>query len=376
MTNLYEKYNLTPIINACGKMTKLSGAVVLPVIADQVRESLDYFFDLDELQAAAGKLISEATGSESGCVTACTAAGITESIAACMTGTSLGNILQLPDSTGMPNRVIIQKGHCVNYGAPITQNIRLAGAQPVEIGEVNRTLPEQLYHAIDQGNISAILCVESHHAVHKGMIPLEQMVNIAHEHNLPVILDAAAQDQRFSSLIDMGCDLVITSAHKYLCSTTGGIIAGKKQLIDAVLLQNRGIGRGMKAGKEAIIGAMAALQFRMSEDLEAWTIEQDRKAGLVVSLFSGIDGLELQIDPDPNGCPFSRARLTLMPELCGVDVFQLTEQMMNNTPSIVLRAHHANEGYIYIDAIEMSDDQIALTCKRIRDILTSDQETA
>ena len=65
-----------------------------------------------------------------------------------------------------------------------------------------------------------------------------------------------------------------------------------------------------------------------------------------------------------------------MPELCGVDVFQLTEQMMNNTPSIVLRAHHANEGYIYIDAIEMSDDQIALTCKRIRDILTSDQETA
>ena len=376
MTNLYEKYNLTPIINACGKMTKLSGAVVLPVIADQVRESLDYFFDLNELQAAAGKLISEATGSESGCVTACTAAGITESIAACMTGTSLGNILQLPDSTGMPNRVIIQKGHCVNYGAPITQNIRLAGAQPVEIGEVNRTLPEQLYHAIDQGNISAILCVESHHAVHKGMIPLEQMVNIAHEHNLPVILDAAAQDQRFSSLIDMGCDLVITSAHKYLCSTTGGIIAGKKQLIDAVLLQNRGIGRGMKAGKEAIIGAMAALQFRMSEDLEAWTIEQDRKAGLVVSLLSGIDGLELQIDPDPNGCPFSRARLTLMPELCGVDVFQLTEQMLNNTPSIVLRAHHANEGYIYIDAIEMSDDQIALTCKRIRDILTSDQETA
>ncbi|MCH2362565.1 MAG: aminotransferase class V-fold PLP-dependent enzyme [Pirellulales bacterium] len=375
MTNLYEKYNLTPIINACGKMTKLSGAVVLPEIADQVRESLDYFFDLDELQAAAGNIISNATGAESGCVTACTAAGITESIAACMTGTSLGNVLQLPDSTGMPNRVVIQKGHCVNYGAPITQNIRLAGATPVEVGVVNRTLPEEVYHAIDKGDVAAILCVESHHAVHKGMLPLEQMVKIAHEHKLPVILDAAAQDQRLSSLIDIGCDLVITSAHKYLCSTTGGILAGRKELIDAVLLQNRGIGRGMKAGKEAIIGAMAALQFRMSEDVEAWTMEQDRKAGLVVSLLSGIDGLELQIDPDPNGCPFSRARLTLTPAICGVDVFQLTEQMANNTPSIVLRAHHANEGFIYIDAIEMNDDQIELTCNRIRGILTSNQDT-
>ena len=163
--------------------------------------------------------------------------------------------------------------------------------------------------------------------------------------------------------------------HKYLCSTTGGVIAGRKELIDAILLQNRGIGRGMKAGKEAIIGAMAALQFRMSEDVEAWPMEQDRKAGLIVSKLSGIDGLELQIDPDPNGCPFSRARLTLTPAICGVDVFQLTEQMANNTPSIVLRAHHANEGFIYIDAIEMNDDQIELTCNRIRGILTSNQDT-
>ena len=293
-----------------------------------------------------------------------------------MTGMSLGNVLQLPDSTGMPNRVIIQKGHCVNYGAPITQNIRLAGATPVEVGVVNRTLPEEVYHAIDKGDVAAILCVESHHAVHKGMLSLEEMVRIAHEHKLPVILDAAAQDQRLASLIDTGCDLVITSAHKYLCSTTGGVIAGRKELIDAILLQNRGIGRGMKAGKEAIVGAIAALEFRMNEDVGAWTMEQDRKAGLIVSKLSGIDGLELQIDPDPNGCPFSRTRLTPNPAICGVDVFQLTERMANNTPSVVLRAHHANEGFIYIDAIEMTDEQIDLTCNRIRDILTSSEPVA
>ena len=118
------------------------------------------------------------------------------------------------------------------------------------------------------------------------------------------------------------------------------------------------------------------MAFPADDVVKAWTMEQDRKAGLGVSLLSGIDGLELQIDPDPNGCPFSRARLTLTPAICGGDVFQLTEQMANNTPSIVLRAHHANEGFIYIDAIEMNDDQIELTCNRIRGILTSNQDTA
>ncbi|MBT6724110.1 MAG: SelA-like pyridoxal phosphate-dependent enzyme, partial [Planctomycetaceae bacterium] len=53
MTNLHEKYGLRRIINACGKMTSLSGAKVLPPIAAQASASLGEFYDLDELQAAA-----------------------------------------------------------------------------------------------------------------------------------------------------------------------------------------------------------------------------------------------------------------------------------------------------------------------------------
>ena len=47
-----------------GKMTKLAGAVVLPPIAEQAAESLGHFFDLDEIQAAAGRVIAEASGAE------------------------------------------------------------------------------------------------------------------------------------------------------------------------------------------------------------------------------------------------------------------------------------------------------------------------
>ena len=126
--DLFEKYDLTRVINACGKMTHLAGAIVLPEIADAASESFRHFFLLDQLQQAAGRVIARVAGAESGCVTACTSAGITLGVAACMTGSDLAKVWQLPDPSGMPHRVLIQKGHCINYGHPITQAIRLSGA--------------------------------------------------------------------------------------------------------------------------------------------------------------------------------------------------------------------------------------------------------
>lgn len=367
--DLHEQYGLRHVINACGKMTHLSGAIVLPDIAAAASDSMRHFFVLDELQAAAGRLIAEQTGAESGCVTACTAAGITLSVAASMTGNSLPRVLQLPDSEGMPSRVLIQKGHCVNYGNPITQSIRLAGATPIELGTVNRCTPEFIRYELEKGGVAAIVHVESHHTVRYGWVPLPDVVTLAHEFDVPVIVDGAAQDQRLRELIGTGADIVLTSAHKYLCSTTGGIVAGRKELVDAVYLQNRGIGRPMKAGKEAIIGAMAALDFRSTQDMAAWTAEQDRKMHLILDRLEGIAGLTLSIDPDPNGCPFSRARLTLDSQQCGHSAESFNEVLQEGDPTIVLRAHHVDEGYVNIDAIEMTDDEIELTCSRIRELL-------
>ena len=186
--NIHSRYHLRQVINACGKMTKLSGAVVLPEIADTVRESLDHFFDLDELQAAAGAMISRASGSEHGCITACTSAGITLSVAATMTGNDLARVWQLPDTEGMKHRVLIQKGHCVNYGAPITQSIRLAGATPIEMGTIHNCPPEVIAHELARENVAAIVAVESHHTARHGWVPLAEVVQLAQEAGVPVIV--------------------------------------------------------------------------------------------------------------------------------------------------------------------------------------------
>ena len=369
--DLHERYGLRRVINACGKMTHLSGAIVLPEIAEAARESMSHFFVLDELQAAAGRVIAEVCGAESGCVTACTAAGITLGVAASMTGTSLPKVLQLPDTSGMPHRVLIQKGHCVNYGNPVTQAVRLSGAVPIEVGTVNRCTLDELRHELERGEVTAIVHVESHHTVRYGWENLPDVSSLAREFGVPVIVDGAAQDQRLRELIAEGADLVLTSAHKYLCSTTGGIVAGRKDLVDAVYLQNRGIGRAMKAGKEAIVGAMAALEYRAKQDMASWTAEQDRKVRLVLDLLQNVSGLSLSVDADPNGCPFSRARLTIDPNTAAHSATSLEAALAQGDPAIMMRAHHKDEGYLHLDAIELTDEEIEAACHEIRRLLTS-----
>lgn len=199
--------------------------------------------------------------------------------------------------------MLIQKGHCVNYGAPITQAIRLAVAEVVEIGVVNRSTEPEVCHELAKGNVAVVVTIESHHTVKFGWVKLSPLVELAHDAGVLLILDAAAHDLRLAELINCGEDLAITSAHKSLYSTTSGIVAGRKGLVDAVYLQNRGFGRGMKAGKEAIFGAIAALEFRMHEDISAWMAEQDRHVQLILNRLTGVSNLQLSVDPYPNGCP-------------------------------------------------------------------------
>ncbi len=85
---------------------------------------------MDELQQAVGQEIAEMTNAEAATVVHCSAAAVTLSVAACMSGRSPEAIRQLPDSTGLKSRVILPRIHAVNYGQPIEQAIRLAGAKP------------------------------------------------------------------------------------------------------------------------------------------------------------------------------------------------------------------------------------------------------
>ncbi|MGH7050728.1 MAG: aminotransferase class V-fold PLP-dependent enzyme, partial [Acetobacteraceae bacterium] len=91
---------LRPIINVSGTMTALGASIVVPEAVKAVEAVLGEFVEIDDLQRKASRVIGRACGAEAGFVTASSAAGITLSVAAAMTGQDLAAIERLPDASG------------------------------------------------------------------------------------------------------------------------------------------------------------------------------------------------------------------------------------------------------------------------------------
>ncbi|MEM8663390.1 MAG: hypothetical protein AAGF49_04630, partial [Pseudomonadota bacterium] len=188
----FARWQLTPVINAAGTMTRLGASRVPAETRDVVDAILQSFVDMDELQSRACRVIAKATGAEAGCVVSSSSAAITLAIAATITGADLAAIEALPDAPGAETRVILQAGHDINYGAPVHQAIALAGGKVVRIGTAANCEVFHLRQALAAG-ATAALYVVSHHTVREGEIPLELFVSLCAEFGVPVIVDMAAE---------------------------------------------------------------------------------------------------------------------------------------------------------------------------------------
>ena len=249
---------LRPVINVSGTMTGLGASIAVPEVIQAAASILPQFVEINDLQRKASEVIARATGAEAGFVTASCSAGITMTLAGVMTGGDLAAIERLHDRPGARNEVVVQMGHVVSYGAPVDQAIRLSGAVPIVIGQATSAYPYHLEGALTERTAAALFVV-SHHVVQYGLLPLHQFAEIAHAKGVPVIVDAASEyDLR--GFYEAGADIVLYSGHKFLGGPTSGIVAGRKDLVRNAFLQNLGIGRGMKVGKESIFGVMAALE--------------------------------------------------------------------------------------------------------------------
>ena len=74
--------SVKPIINAAGPVTRLSGSLMHDEVVEAMAEAARACYDIAELQAAAGKMIAEATGAEAGYVTSGASAGLLLGVAA------------------------------------------------------------------------------------------------------------------------------------------------------------------------------------------------------------------------------------------------------------------------------------------------------
>lgn len=365
--SVYQNIGLKKVINASGRMTILGVSTLSDEVAQAAMAGGQSYVVIEDLINRAGEIISTYTGAEDSCPTVCASAAIAMSIAGLISKGKKSIVDRLPDSSGLANEILLQKGHSVEFGAQIPTMIRLGGGVPVEAGAANEVLPEDVEEAITDKTV-ALLYVKSHHCIQKGMLDLPVMVEIAHRHNLPIMVDAASEED-FKKYIAMGADLVFYSGAKALEATTSGFVTGKKEYINYIKKQYRGIGRAMKIGKEGIMGLLKALERYDNKDKEK---EVSRNIAIVEYLcneINQINGLKAEMIQDEAGRAIYRARVTLEKGFNAKNMTEINTALRAGDPTIYCRAEFLNLGIIDFDPRPLIEGDKELIVAKLKEIM-------
>jgi D-glucosaminate-6-phosphate ammonia-lyase len=197
--------------------------------------------------------------------------------------------------------------------------------------------------------------VQSHHVQAPSRLPLEVCIRLAGAAGVPVIVDAAAEED-LRRYVAAGASLVIYSGGKALGGlSSSGLVAGSAPLIAAVRAQERGIGRAMKVGPEQLLSVCLAVDFY-------GTVEHDDAAVLAVLSdgIRGCAGAEFAIVDDEAGRPIRRL------EVRTARATEVVRALRRGEPPIFVRAHHAAEGRFLVDPRNLSIEDARVVVEALR----------
>ncbi|MEH1013195.1 aminotransferase class V-fold PLP-dependent enzyme [Micromonospora sp. CPCC 206060] len=278
--DIYAELGIRTLINAVGPATRLGGLPLSDEVTEAMRVAGTRNVRMDELQEAAGAEIATLIGAPAAYVTSGAAAALSLATAVCLAGDRPAAVDVLPAVTGPRRRVVIQRAHRDPYDHAVTA----VGADLVEIGYPGSTRPDELARELDD-RTAMVLWRPGRGGDH---LDIAEVSALARPAGVPVLVDAAMDVpplSRLAALFDGGADLVAISGGKaFRGPHTAGILCGRSDLVAAVALHHQdmdirhrtwqrsevtgadpvrgrhGIGRGMKVGREQIVGLLVAVR--------------------------------------------------------------------------------------------------------------------
>jgi L-seryl-tRNA(Ser) seleniumtransferase len=362
---VYQRLGVQPVINARGMNTMASGSLMPQPVLDAIAEAATAFVDMEELNRKAGEHIARLIGVEAAHVTSGSAGGLLLSAAAVIAGEDPKAIIQLPDTAGLKDGIVIEACRRIRYD----QALRTAGARLIEVGDENGCTPEQMEAGIDD-RTAAIMYIVSPYLGTNG-VTVEQAIDIAHRNGLPIIVDGASTLPPVSHLTrwtSLGADLVIYSGGKGIRGPQGsGLLLGRKDLIRAVAANgapNGAIGRPAKVSKEDIVGLVTALELFLEED---WTIEWNKhleEAREIIKSVEGLTGVSAIVDEDSSVWTTPTILVSVNEKETGLTADLLVERLGTGEPRILTRAF---QGKLLIDPHNLRGDESAIVARRLRE---------
>ena len=360
---IYDRLGVRPVINGMGVVTVLGGSIMPPEVVRAMDEASRSFVQLPDLQRKAGARIAELLRVPAAMITGGAASSITVATGACIARGEPEKLGRLPDTSGMKNEVIQQKTHRSGYEA----QIELVGAKVITV-----ETPEELQNAINDRTAMMFFLNKSDPL---GKINSAEWVRVGKQRDVPTFNDAASDATPKENLwkyVHEGFDLVTFSGGKALrgpqCS---GLLLGRKDLIEAALpcmSPSGGIGRGMKVGKEEIVGLVAAVERYLKVDHQAEFRELDSRVSYMMDSLSQIKGLKLErhIPVIANEVP--HLMLTWEEPALKITSQEAVKKLMEGEPSIAVLRQGA--GSLLISVWMMRADEHRTVAKRLRQIFS------
>jgi len=260
--NIFQSIGVEPIINCRGTFTIIGGSVERPEVRAAMEAASKDFVQYDELADGIGKRLAEITGAEWGMVSAGCAAGMKHVTAACVTGGNPEKLIRIPDLAGFDKtEVVIPKSSRNVYD----HAIRNIGVRIIEVDT-----PEEMENALNSR--TAMIYIMAYDESQPGQpLSLENVARIAKPHNIPILVDAAAEVLTIPNVhLRRGATVVVYSGGKAICGPQcAGLVLGKKDILMSAWQASsphHGPGRDNKVGREEMMGMLAAVEAWVKRD--------------------------------------------------------------------------------------------------------------
>jgi len=356
-------------INAAGALTRLGGAIMAPEVVEAMGAASRASVDIGELQDAASRRIAEVTGAEAGMVTTGAAAALTLAAAAAIARWDVAKMAALPHAGAFPHDILVPRTQRTGYAhALAASGARLidighndrgtgAGVRGLEAWEIETALSESVVAVFFSANAASLADLPTAASVCKAA-------------RIPLIVDAAAQlppKENLRRFIALGADLVAFSGGKALGGPqASGILAGRRDLVASALLQqldmdvapdtwtpprlidrsnlrgvpHHGVGRGFKAGKEEIVGLLAALERFVTADDAAANAALQRR---LEAIAGALNGFKVTLVPAS-----VTGRVPVL-EIAVGDALAASARLQRGNPPVHLSERHAARGVLTLD---------------------------
>lgn len=376
----YQKLGVAKIINAAGTYTYLTASVMPPEVQRAVAEAALHPVVLADLQKASGEYIARRLRCEGAVVTSGASGALTLATAACVAAANGCRPEQIPQEVAsMKNEVIVQKAHRYEYDHAML----LCGIRIVEVVTVDdykraftpKTIMTNFFNAAEGGEIDR-----------------QNWLDIAHQHNVPCHLDAAADMPPVENLwkyTGMGYDLVCFSGGKGIRGPqNAGLLLGRKRLTDLAAANDNpvgeAVGRGMKVAKEQIVGMVAAVDWVLEQNDERNQAEYTRRAETIIRAVKDVPTMKTEIFVPEIANHVPHLILAYDPQVVGITPKQVQDRLRAQPPQIELNpatgasgrlGTHSNENTIVVGTWMMLPGEAEIVGRRLHEVLTHTERT-